>query len=79
MSDVRTLPPPESPPPNGNGPSSSRLAAVEVRLAALEAHFEHVATKADLEKAKSDLIKWMMGAIAVSTMALTAAVIRSMV
>ena len=60
-------------PGNGNGGGNG----VRERLARLEAHMEHLATKADLQAMKSDLLKWMMGVIAVSTIALTAAVMRS--
>ena len=58
--------PPPAPPNGGNGD-------VRERLKALETEMRHVATKADLKATESSLIKWMMGAIAASTITLVVA------
>ena len=52
----------------GGGDSRERLVRLETRM-------DYVATKSDLTEMESRLVKWMMGAITVSTIALTAAVI----
>ena len=55
------------------------MATVEERLARIEGGYEHVATKADLERMKSDLIRWTVGVMLAGLTAavgLTAVVVR---
>lgn len=59
----------------GNGDQQG----VKERLARLEAQIEHIATKADLQKTENTLIKWMLGTIVVSALALIMAVLRTFV
>ena len=55
------------------------MATVEERLARIEGGYEHVATKADVERIKSDLIRWTVGVMLAGLTAavgLTAVVVR---
>ena len=55
------------------------MATVEERLARIEGGYEHVATKADVERMKSDLIRWTVGVMLAGLTAavgLTAVVVR---
>ena len=58
-------------------PSTPVLADPLQRLAKLEAKMEGVATKADLHQMETKLIKWMMGTIITTSIALTAVVART--
>ena len=60
MGTIHELPPRGR--PTGNGDSSGP--DYGERLAAIEAHLQHVATKADLKEMKSDLLKWQIGILA---------------
>ena len=64
----------------GNG---RRLTAIEARLARLEAHLQHIATREDIEKLRADIaegqnntLKWLVGIIAAAGITLAAAVMR---
>ena len=55
------------------------MATVEERLARIEGGYEHVATKADVEHMKSDIIRWTVGVMLAGLTAavgLTAVVVR---
>ena len=67
---------------NGGG-NGHRLAAIEARLAGLEAHMQHVATREDIQKlrteiaeAQNSMLKWLVGVMAAAGLTLVAAVIR---
>ena len=54
---------PGAPPPGGgNGKTLGE------RVAAIEAHMQHAATKADLTKMESTLVKWMLGTLGGTTL-----------
>ena len=63
--DAIKLSPVEAPPiqaaSSGGGDGDARLAAVEARLAAMEAYVQHLATKEDIQSMKSSLLIWGMG------------------
>ncbi len=55
------------------------MATAEERLARLEGGYEHLATKADVERMKSDIIRWTVGVMLAGLTAavgLTAVVVR---
>ena len=58
---------------NGNGGD------LRERLVRLETRMDYVATKEDLKHLENTLIKWMIGTVSVSLLALVAATIRSMI
>ena len=65
--------------PSGHGPNGGPSGE---RLARLEANMDHLATKADLQTLKSDLLKWQIGilvtAILVSCLGTAALIVRIM-
>lgn len=68
---------------SGDGGGNDRLAAIEARLAGLEAHLQHVATREDVQKlrtelaeAQNNMLKWLLGVMATAGITLVAAVIR---
>ena len=62
-----------------NGGGNGDEQGVRERLARLEAQIEHIATKADLQKTENTLIKWMLGTIVASELALVVAVLKTFV
>ncbi|MCY4212434.1 MAG: hypothetical protein OXF68_02285 [Gammaproteobacteria bacterium] len=62
----------------GSNGGNGRSGDIRKRLAKLEANLGHAATKADLQKMENTLIKWMLGTIVVSALALIVAVIRTL-
>ena len=76
--------PPTTATSGGNGGGNGRrLTAIEARLARLEAHLQHIATREDIEKLRADIaegqnntLKWLVGIIAAAGITLAAAVMR---
>lgn len=56
-------PPPVQAPSGGGGGDDRRLAAIEARLAGLDAHLQHLATKEDIQAMQSSMLKWGIGTI----------------
>ena len=62
---------------NGNGGIENRLRLLEIQVARVETRLDTMATKEDLQKMENTLIKWMVGMMATSTVALIVAVVRT--
>lgn len=75
IQNIRPAPPAPAPVPgNGNG---TRLRALEERLARIEAILPYLATREDLQKEINRLLRWLIGVLITSVLALVAAVLRS--
>lgn len=60
-------------PSAGHGDGDDGDGTIRERLKALETHVKHLATKADLQAHKNDLLKWQLGILATTVIACIAA------
>ena len=60
----------------GGGGTDDRLARVESRLAALEAHLQHLATKEDIQAMQNSMLKWCAGILITAIGTIAVIVIR---
>ena len=51
-----------------------RLGSVEQRLVGIETQIEHTATREDLEKAKTSILRWLVATIIVAASSVAAVV-----
>ena len=60
-------------PRTGSGDNTSGTAALGERIASLEAHLQHLATREDIEKSARNTMKWVVGIMITSLIAAVAA------